>query len=735
MHTGPPQPDLDPLLASGLSVSGWLIETVLGRGGMGEVYLVSREGNGYVQRGAMKIARTSDKTAQERFIRERQLLSALEHPNIARLIEGGEDEDIGAYMVVEFISGDPLTVYATNLPVAERLALFCELCSAVAHAHAGLILHRDIKPANVLVTSERRVRLIDFGVGQDLSDATSDAHAPTTTAYAAPEQLAGRPATTATDIHAMGILLFELLTGARPGPVRPVAHSSLDADLTAIINTCIASDQSHRYASVSALSDDISRYLTHQPVTARKGGPDYHLRKRIQRYPLASAASMLFVLALIGGIIGTSVMAAQARSDARRATLAAEKAEKAERAQAFEARTLTGYRTALQSLYRFDELPHHQLDAAIMTLVEEARTGFLAGSTDDGYHLYAIAQNFMHKDDYVSAQKTLEPFLTHPSNDPFLNVAARSELARCYAETGQAVAAADLAEEIIREKRDIGDYSAASILQDQMIIAENTNDSKDWERVIATAEQAIDESDPGAVSTLSFFYNQIGSAAFQLSQTDRAIDAFASAFELKQQQAVSSPNDITAAENLALLMIYLQGDGARPLEFLKAYSELAELRFGSRLQAGFIDGLRAEASLLVGDIPGALESAESALILLENDQSYRSGFYHQTLTMKARALARYGQVEEAKLILYELDAHLQAPDVQDDFDDTDSFRDMKIRMDLAQVEVGYFSGEVSSPDAELDRILSDWDATQTDGTPFPLGVMTLLNHVRSVTQS
>jgi len=210
----------------GQRIGPWRLERLLGVGGMGEVWLAARADGQFDQRAALKLVRPGWRAAQliPRFRRERQLLARLQHPNIATLLDGGLTDDGFPYLAMEYVDGEPVTAWcaARGSSLRERLALFREICEAVRFAHAKLVVHRDLKPQNILVTASGRPLLLDFGIAtlldpEDETPAlTRDEDRVLTPEHAAPEQLRGEPATTATDIWALGVLLYELLTGARP---------------------------------------------------------------------------------------------------------------------------------------------------------------------------------------------------------------------------------------------------------------------------------------------------------------------------------------------------------------------------------------------------------------------------------------------------------------------------------------------------------------------------------------
>ena len=250
----------EPSLNLGTRVADWQVHAFLGVGGMGEVYAVKREGDGFTQSGALKIG-PLDPVEQARLFNERFLLAKLEHPNIPRLIDGGTDPHAGAFIVMELVDGKPLLEALRGCDLKERLIDMIDLISAVAHAHAKLIVHRDIKPSNILIDEQGRLRLIDFGVGLDFETEPTDFSSPSTPGYAAPEQRLGGTVTVAADIYALGRVLLDLSEMDEPG--RPLRRP-VPSDLGAIISKATAQNPSKRYESADALADDIRRFLNGQ---------------------------------------------------------------------------------------------------------------------------------------------------------------------------------------------------------------------------------------------------------------------------------------------------------------------------------------------------------------------------------------------------------------------------------------------------------------------------------------
>ncbi len=340
-------------LTPGTRVGAYRILAFLGRGGMGEVYRAARADGQFEQQVALKLIRREAVAHLERFQAERQILARLEHPGIARLLDGGMSEDGRPYMVMELVEGKPIVEWcrehACDLP--QRLHLFTAICDAVAYAHRNLIVHRDIKPTNLLVRTDGSIKLLDFGVARLLDPERTDdtRNAPLTPAYAAPEQLTRDAITTATDIYALGLLLFELLTGSRPWQIAdlpmalaldkvlrdsaptmsetaarvrvpPVPVTQLRGDLDAIVAKCLRKQPEARYESAAALAQDVARSQRSEPVIAREGARLYVMRQFLRRHRVPIAVAALVLLVVIGSSIGIAAQAARARAQAARAT-------------------------------------------------------------------------------------------------------------------------------------------------------------------------------------------------------------------------------------------------------------------------------------------------------------------------------------------------------------------------------------------------------------------------------
>ncbi len=333
----------------------------LGRGGMGEVFLAERADGAFEGRVALKLVSPdgSEETLQ-RFRAERQTLANLEHPHIARLLDAGTTEDDRPYLVMEHVDGVRIDQHCNDrqLSLEERLELFLDVCDAVQHAHRNLIVHRDLKPDNILVGAEGEAKLLDFGIAKLLPGATGEQVAVETLTgkaamslmWASPEQMLGEPITTATDVHALGLLLYVLLTGRHPyaedsavatgyavlhnealAPSRVATEQigdlppdrlgrRLEGDLDTITLAAMRKEPERRYPSVEALAEDIRRHLDGRPVRARPDTLHYRTTKFLRRHRLAVGGAALILLSILGGVGATlwqARIAEQRASDIR----------------------------------------------------------------------------------------------------------------------------------------------------------------------------------------------------------------------------------------------------------------------------------------------------------------------------------------------------------------------------------------------------------------------------------
>lgn len=364
----------------GRRVGVYEIVEQIGHGGMGEVYRARRADGQYEKQVAIKLVRVGLDASfvLERFRHERQILASLDHPNIARLHDGGTTDDGIPYLVMELINGTPIDHYCreNDLEIRARLELFLQVCAAVQYAHQRLVIHRDLKPSNILVTRDGVPKLLDFGIAKILDPAAAAETTlvrPMTPEYASPEQIRGESITTATDVYSLGVVLYRVLTGFSPypertgtpleliksicetEPVRPSArcegataaatphglamsHTLLNnpakasrllrGDLDNIVLKALRKEPEHRYASAEQLAEDIRRHLAGLPVTAVRGSLRYRAGKFVRRNRIVIAASVVVAISLIAGVIATI---RQARIARRQAEIARAERARAER--------------------------------------------------------------------------------------------------------------------------------------------------------------------------------------------------------------------------------------------------------------------------------------------------------------------------------------------------------------------------------------------------------------------
>jgi serine/threonine protein kinase len=357
-----PVPEVSASTLIGRSVGAYVIDAEIGRGGMGSVWRAHRADGRYTGEVAVKFVHASwvGQLGGDQFRTEGTLLGRLNHPNIARLLDAGMLDATQPYLVLEYVEGEPIDVYCERhaLNAEARLRLFLEVLEAVAHAHNHLIVHRDLKPSNVLVTQDGVVKLLDFGIAKLLDEHTGAGEitvagtSALTPQYAAPEQLLGQPVTTATDVYALGNLLYTLLTGRHAvplatgskaeivkaivtqepllassvGSVAYISRRTLAGDLDNILHKALKKMPTERYASAAALAEDLRRYLADQPIQARADTVGYRTSKFVRRHRGGVAAAMICILAIICGLIGTLWQAQRANAAAIQAERQRERA-------------------------------------------------------------------------------------------------------------------------------------------------------------------------------------------------------------------------------------------------------------------------------------------------------------------------------------------------------------------------------------------------------------------------
>jgi tetratricopeptide (TPR) repeat protein len=348
-----PEPGALPMQLARKRIGPYEIDRLLGRGGMGAVYLGHRADGQFEQQVAIKLIDLPLATDlfRERFRQERQILAGLQHPLIARLLDGGVTGEGDLYLVMEYVDGIPVHKFceAKQYSVAQRLVLFRSVCEAVQFAHQNLVVHRDLKPDNIIVAEDGVPRLLDFGTAKLLSptrggpenEFTRQGYQSFTPQYASPEQVLGNSVTTASDTYSLGVLLYRLLTGTLPyelteftteemvrvicnePPRRPSldagSHRRLDADLEAILLKALRKEPQERYLTAEQFASDVQAYLGRQPVSARRGTLRYRSGKFVRRNRLALVGAGLLAVTLLAGLAGVLWQARVANAERRKA--------------------------------------------------------------------------------------------------------------------------------------------------------------------------------------------------------------------------------------------------------------------------------------------------------------------------------------------------------------------------------------------------------------------------------
>lgn len=490
-------PDLSGQETCATAPRNYRILRLLGEGGMGMVYLAERYDQGMSQQVALKFlhaAAQGSPVLNERFSQERRLLARLEHPGIARLLDGGVMDDGKPFLAMEFVEGERIDQWCDQrrLTLNERIEVFLKVCDAVEFAHRSLVIHRDIKPANILVTADGTPKLLDFGIARLIEEgdqvlATATVNHALTLAYASPEQIQHLPLTTAADVYSLGMVLYQLVAGRRPyqhlvtphllsnaivgGDIPPPSRSgreaagaaprlrgqSVPADIDAIVLKALRRQVSERYASVAELAEDLRRYLTHRPVQARRGRQWYRLRRFAvrNRWPLAVAGIVL--VAVLGGLAASLLALAQTRAAQR---LAEQRQHALER--------MVGFQQSMLQSVDIDAMGH------ALTRSERAQLLERLGTAGQAVDRAALEQAFAGMAASGVARDALDTFvvshalerLDHDFADaPLLAADMRQSLARVLLTIGSYRHAAQELDKVVQVRRQrlaAGDPALAS---------------------------------------------------------------------------------------------------------------------------------------------------------------------------------------------------------------------------------------------------------------------------------
>lgn len=613
-------------MLAGQVLGPYTLISQIGQGGMGSVWLAERNDGRFEKKVAVKfinLARIGHAN-EERFRREGAILGRFSHPHIAQLLDAGVSTNGVAYLVLEYVEGEPIDKYCdeAKLDIGERIRLFLQVTGAVAHAHANLIVHRDLKPSNVLVSRTGEVKLLDFGIAKLIDESTTGAsttltkeggHA-LTPEYAAPEQLTGEPVTTATDVFNLGILLYLLLTGKHPiaekrntpaNLVKAIVEKEpqrlseavtrkadpktadgnaarrmttpdklqrlLVGDLETLAAKALKKEPQERYSSANAMADDLRRYLNHEPISARADSFGYRTAKFIRRNRVVVAMASLAFAVAIAGVIGVLLQARRARQ---------------QRDFAFEQLKRSEDHDEFLNFVLYNAAPKGKMFTAddLLTRAEQFVGKQQSSNATRRADLWTwIAGDYNSKDEFakgsVLAEKAYE--LTRGIPDQSVHVRAACVLAECMNGVGDSARAEQLVEEALRTL---------------------PNDP---------------EHDLDRVNCLD-----VGSSAVQRSDVARAVDSMVSAKRIVEQSPLAT--DALRMRIAADLAVAYSAAGRNPeslAEFERAASFLPSLGYEDTITASELFDDWALELEQIGRTREAADIDKRAIEILQNNDT------------------------------------------------------------------------------------------------------------------
>ena len=602
----------------GRRLGAYELVALIARGGMGEVYRGERADGQYEQQVAVKLMRESPdpEFLRQRFDAERRILATLDHPNLAKMLDAGVADDGSPYFVMEYVDGQPIDAYCESreLGIDARLRLFRTVCQVVEYAHRQGVVHRDLKPSNILVTAKGVVKLVDFGIAKRIGPAddaaiTATAQRALTPEYASPEQVRGEPATPASDIYALGVVLYRLLTHASPygdttgdsyaltraicdtEPPRPsrapdasgqlpsrTLRRRLQGDLDAVVMMALRKQADRRYASAEALGDDLFRHLEGLPVQARRGAFSYRAGRLLLRHKAVAGAVLFANLALIVGIGIASYEAIQARQQRERAEHHAQSVRRLANSFMFEVHDaiarLPGATPARKllvqnSLKYLEELSHESSGDATLRLelaIAYRKIGDIQGR--------AFTANLGDPDgalkSYARGVELLDRMPGEPAQRELVNLykrqagvlVMRNESAAALAAAGKAVAIAQkIADAHPRDEADLMMLASSRGQHAQAMQGAGKMDDfmVESERAATLLRQVLarNPDQREAQLYLSSHYSQLGDRYLERDTTPEtsklAYDAFTQGVALLESASAGKPDDALLAARVAAM--------------------------------------------------------------------------------------------------------------------------------------------------------------------------------------
>lgn len=696
----------------------------LGRGGMGEVWLAERA-DGMLQRAvALKLPHVAGRQAglAERMAREREILASLTHPHIARLYDAGVTPDGQPYLALEYVEGTPIDQHCRerSLALTQRLRLFLQVADAVAYAHAKLVVHRDLKPSNVLVTEQGEVRLLDFGIAKLLDQGRAQATQLTqlsgvalTPDYASPEQILGQPLTIGSDVYSLGVILYELISGARPyrlkrdsralleeavlqsEPPRPsdvaerTLRRGLRGDLDTIALKSLKKKPQERYATVHALADDIERFLSSRPVLAQADSAGYRVRKFVQRHTTAViATTAVFVASLAGAaaalwqarvalahqqraeqvrdFVGSIFQSADPFGESGRALSAVELLRQA-RARVDSLGALdAAQRVELLNMLGSSMLHLQDTDGAEQTLRQASTEARALGPL----HVQSLRTRRLFALDYMArgleqdAKRELEdiipPLRQQAQAHPEELVAALLARTQLYMRTGayedadaSARDALQTTQALLGEKRPETVYALLGIAYSNSYLGHPKPQLDAAKRAYTLAEKLYPP--PGVHPTVNEARLQYAISLTEMAELDAAVDLMRQG--LRDAEAVFGPNSQVVGEYSQSIVEYLSSAGyiQEARETSERAARILEPLY-ERDSIAYAQLLDAQSNALLAGRRGAaalpLATRAREIVLAKLGAKHEAAFVLQV--QRARALAMLGQLDEAQRLLREV---------------------------------------------------------------------------------
>lgn len=667
------------LLAPGARFGVWKVVETLGHGGMGEVYRVQRDDGEYQQSAALKLMRPLPEAYRNRFLAERQIVAELDHPGVARILDGGLATDGRPFMVQEFVEGLTIDQWCARrrMSSADKVRLIIGVCEAVSHAHAKLIVHRDIKPSNILVSEDGRSRLIDFGVAQQIggSEGMED-QAPVSVEYAAPELLEGGTASVMTDVYGLAATLFELLSGRPPidlsglaAPVavrraadepaarlRSVSPASmprlLAADLEAVLDKALSKRSTDRYVTVESFSADLQRALALEPVRARSEERGYQARRflRRRRLPIAAAAAVL--LSLSGGLAA--------------ALDQAERAERQRDAALMEQARLQAVQNYLYFMLRTGaETSGPDVDAAgiLDAAADQVLQQFQADPRRGGPVMRMLGELYFYMNDYEAAKPLLERLMTAPGVEPALVAAAAYDLAQIKQRQGEPDAARLLLERAQAFWKGDEARWRSELVDSRLIEARILRDGGDVEQAVALLQANLP-----ARMTISgrnhrdsgVYHNDLGVLLAAAGRHVEAAASFQSALDVWAANRLDrGPDALNTLNNLAALEV-LSGrpDKAEPL--FKRALEVRRTLYGPSAATAALISNYGKTLMQLDRHAEALPLLREAAAMAESHAGGGSLHYASATAGLSEALLATGDIREAERLSVEAVRQVEA---------------------------------------------------------------------------